>query len=111
MNCKTHIMTSSSIAIYQAHKPRFHNVPCPDNRNVHKQNTGQFVLDICDNYFKTPISLNELDRTHPIGKVRDGKVQVKVGLLLFVNDRSCIVQKVSLKTTLQKLHCHIQNIY
>jgi hypothetical protein len=56
-------------------------VPCPDNRNVHKQNTGQFVLDICDNYFKTPISLNELDRTHPIGKVRDGKVQVKVGAI------------------------------
>jgi len=51
-------------------------VPCPDNRNVHKLNTDQFVLDMCNNIFKVPISLNELGYTHPIGKVSGGKVQV-----------------------------------
>ena len=45
-------------------------MPCSDNRNVHKLNTDQFVLDICNNHFKVPISLNERGRTHPIGKVQ-----------------------------------------
>jgi len=31
---------------------------------------------MCNNIFKVPISLNELGYTHPIGKVRGGKVQV-----------------------------------
>ena len=69
-------MILKSDKIYQAHKPRFHNVPCPDNRNVHQLNTDQFVVDICNNNFKVPISLNERGRTHPIGKIRGGKVQI-----------------------------------
>jgi len=54
----------------------FHNVPCPDPRNVHKMNTDKIVLDICNNNLEVPITLNELGRTHPIGKVRGAKVQV-----------------------------------
>jgi hypothetical protein len=36
----------------------------------------KIVLDICNNNLEVPITLNELGRTHPIGKVRGGKVQV-----------------------------------
>ena len=39
-------------------------------------NTDKIVLDICNNNIEVPITLNELGRTHPIGKVRGGKVQV-----------------------------------
>ena len=71
----------------------FHNVPCPDPRNVHKMNTDKIVLDICNNNLEVPITLNELGRTHPIGKVTGGKVQVIARFIIIVNDRPCIVQK------------------
>ena len=62
---------------------RFHNVPCPDPRNVHKMNTDKIVLDICNSNLEVPITLNELGRTHPIGKVRGGKVQVIVRFITY----------------------------
>jgi hypothetical protein len=36
-------------------------------------NTDQIILDICNDALKVPITINEIGRTHPIGKVRGGK--------------------------------------
>jgi prefoldin subunit 5 len=55
---------------------RFHNIPCGDTRNLYKMNTDQIILDICNDVLKVPITINEIGRTHPIGKVRGGKIQV-----------------------------------
>jgi hypothetical protein len=51
---------------------RFHNIPCGDTRNLYKMNTDQIILDICNDVLKVPITINEIGRTHPIGKVRGG---------------------------------------
>ena len=55
---------------------RFHNIPCPDPKQVKTMNTDQIVLDICNQKLGIPITLNEIGRTHPIGKVKYNKVQV-----------------------------------
>ena len=39
-------------------------------------NTYKIILDICNDVLKVPITINEIGRTHPIGKVRGGKIQV-----------------------------------
>ena len=39
-------------------------------------NTYQIILDICNDVLKVPITIYEIGRTHPIGKVRGGKIQV-----------------------------------
>ena len=54
---------------------RFHNIPCGDPRNLYKMNTDKIILDICNDVLKVPITINEIGRTHPIGKVRGGKIQ------------------------------------
>jgi hypothetical protein len=44
--------------------------------NLYKMNTDQIILDICNDVLKVPITIYEIGRTHPIGKVRGGKIQV-----------------------------------
>jgi hypothetical protein len=41
-----------------------------------KKYTDKIILDICKDVLKEPITINEIGRTHPIGKVRGGKIQV-----------------------------------
>ena len=55
---------------------RFHNIPCIDPKNVRKMNTDEIILNICNDKLGIPITINEIGRTHPIGKVRNNKVQV-----------------------------------
>ena len=40
---------------------------------MYEMNTDQIILDIC---YDVPITINEIGRTHPIDKVRGGKIQV-----------------------------------
>jgi hypothetical protein len=42
-------------------------------------NTDQIILDICNDVLKVPITINEIGRTHPIGKARGA-----AGVLLLV---------------------------
>jgi hypothetical protein len=39
-------------------------------------NTYQIILDICNDVLKVPITINKIGRTHPIGKICGGKIQV-----------------------------------
>jgi hypothetical protein len=39
-------------------------------------NTYKIILDICNDVLKVPITINKIGRTHPIGKVCGGKIQV-----------------------------------
>ena len=43
---------------------------------MYKLNTDQIILDNCNDVLNVPITINEIGRTHPIGKVRGGKIQV-----------------------------------
>ena len=82
---------------------RFYNVPCPDPRNVHKMNTDKIVLDICNNNLEVPITLNELGRTRPIGKVRGGKVQVIARFITYRQRQAVYSSKSKLKNNPNKL--------
>ena len=82
---------------------RFHNVPCPDPRNVHKMNTDKIVLDICNSNLEVPTTLNELGRTHPIGKVRGGNVQVIARFITYRQRQAVYSSKSKLKNNPNKV--------
>lgn len=73
---------------------RFNNIPCPDPKKVRKMNTDDIVLDICNNKLGIPITLDQIGRTHPIGKVRHGKVQV-IARFLSYRQRSAVFRAKS----------------
>ena len=43
---------------------------------MYEMNTDQIILDTCNDVLKVPITINEIGRTHPLDKVRGGKIQV-----------------------------------
>ena len=60
---------------------RFHRVPIPaatSGEGMKIINTDDIVLDICNNKLKLspPISAQDIDRSHPIGRPKDGKMIV-----------------------------------
>ncbi|CAG2233614.1 unnamed protein product [Mytilus edulis] len=58
---------------------RFHNIPVPvDNHGkiLHPVNTDEIVLDIIRNKLNINIDLNDIGRSHVIGKARKGRSQV-----------------------------------
>ncbi|CAG2233621.1 unnamed protein product [Mytilus edulis] len=60
---------------------RFHNIPVPiDNQGkiLHPVNTDEIVLDIIRNKLNINIDLNDIGRSHVIGKARKGRSQVIV---------------------------------
>lgn len=77
---------------------RFHNIPCTDSRNVKKMNTDQIVLDICNKHLGLSMSLNDIGRTHPIGKVRKNKTQVIVRFLSYRQRSAVFGAKSKLKS-------------
>ncbi|CAC5359747.1 unnamed protein product [Mytilus coruscus] len=65
---------------------RFHNVPVPvDNHGkiLHPVNTDEIVLDIIRNKLNINIDLNEIGRSHVIGKARKGRSQVIVRFISY----------------------------
>ncbi|CAG2219383.1 unnamed protein product [Mytilus edulis] len=57
---------------------RFHNIPVPiDNQGkiLHPVNTDEIVLDIIRNKLNINIDLNDIGRSHVIGKARKGRSQ------------------------------------
>lgn len=58
---------------------RFHNVPVPideQGKIKHPVNTDHLILDICQNKMNLDININDIGRTHVIGKARNGKSQI-----------------------------------
>lgn len=76
---------------------RFHNIPCPDPKNIRKMDTDKIILEICNKTLGVPITLNELGRTHPIGKVKNGKVQVIARFISYRHRNSVFSVKKNLK--------------
>jgi len=66
-------------------------------------NTDKIVLDICNNNLEVPITLNELGRTHPIGKVRGGKVQVIARFITYRQRQAVYGSKSKLKNNPNKV--------
>jgi hypothetical protein len=66
-------------------------------------NTDKIVLDICNNNLEVPITLNELGRTHPIGKVRGGKVQVIARFITYRQRQAVYSSKSKLKNNPNKV--------
>ncbi|VDI26996.1 Hypothetical predicted protein [Mytilus galloprovincialis] len=65
---------------------RFHNIPVPvDNHGkiLHPVNTDEIVLDIIRNKLNINIDLNDIGRSHVIGKARKGRSQVIVRFISY----------------------------
>ncbi|CAG2246640.1 unnamed protein product [Mytilus edulis] len=65
---------------------RFHNIPVPiDNQGkiLHPVNTDEIVLDIIRNKLNINIDLNDIGRSHVIGKARKGRSQVIVRFISY----------------------------
>lgn len=79
---------------------RFHNVPVPigdDGKIAHPVNTDQLILDICNQKMKLNIQLQDIGRTHVIGKVRNGKSQVIVRFISYRTRHLVYSNKKALK--------------
>ena len=65
---------------------RFNNVPVPVDVNgkiIHPVDTDNIILDICRNKLNLSIDLNDIGRSHVIGKVKHGKSQVVVRFISY----------------------------
>ena len=82
---------------------RFNNIVCPDPQNVRQMDTDSVILKLCNETLDVPITLNELGRTHPIGKVKNGKVQVIARFTSYRHRQSVFSAKKKLKNHPQKI--------
>ncbi len=80
---------------------RFNNIPVPTDRVgriIHPVNTDDIVLDIINNKLNLKdISINDIGRTHVIGKARMGKAQVIVRFLSYRTRQLVYLKKKELK--------------
>ena len=79
---------------------RFHNITVPvDQRGriKHPVDTDKLVLDVCNKKLGLSLSVEDISRSHVIGKVRDGKSQVIVRFLSYRVRNMVYVNKKKLK--------------
>ena len=81
---------------------RFHNIRVPLNnmgRNKHPVDTDSIILDICKNDLSiTDMKMEDIGRSHVIGKPKDGKSHVIVRFLSYrVHEKVYNSKKVSRK--------------
>jgi hypothetical protein len=50
---------------------------------IHSVNTDDIIVNICNDKLKLDISTNDISRSHVIGKVRNGKLQVIVRFISY----------------------------
>ena len=63
---------------------RFHNIKVPVNergRIIHPINTDDLILDICNTLLCVNLTINDIGRSHVIGRAKSGKCQVIVRFL------------------------------
>ena len=79
---------------------RFHNIQVPvDERGriVHPVDTDQLILQICNTQLGLDININDIGRSHVIGKVKNGKSQVIVRFLSYRIRNRVYTNKKALK--------------
>ncbi|CAC5418074.1 unnamed protein product [Mytilus coruscus] len=85
---------------------RFNNIKIPTNGNgriIKPINTDFLVLQICNEQLGLDINLKDLSRTHPIGKVKNGKKSVIVRFLSYRTRQLVFSNKKKLKNNEDKL--------
>ncbi|CAC5420255.1 unnamed protein product [Mytilus coruscus] len=85
---------------------RFNNIKIPTNGNgriIKPINTDFLVLQICNEQLGLDINLKDLSRTHPIGKVKNGKMSVIVRFLSYRTRQLVFSNKKKLKNNEDKL--------
>lgn len=79
---------------------RFHNIAVPiDNRGrlIQPVDTDTLVLNVCNNKLGLQLTINDIGRSHVIGKVRNGKSQVIVRFLSYRTRQLVYTNKKRLK--------------
>ena len=65
---------------------RFHNIKVPVNERgliIHPVNTDDLILDICNTLPGVNLTINDIGRSHVIGRAKSGKCQVIVRFLSY----------------------------
>ncbi|CAC5411165.1 unnamed protein product [Mytilus coruscus] len=65
---------------------RFHNVPAATDVNgdiIKPINTDALVLSICNENLNLNLDTRDIDRSHPIGEIKDGKIAIIVRFLSY----------------------------
>ncbi|CAC5418115.1 unnamed protein product [Mytilus coruscus] len=80
----------------------FNNIPIPVDRLsggkiVHPVDTDNIILDICKNKLKLDIGIQDIGRSHVIGKVKQGKSQVIVRFISYRTRQLVFSNKKALK--------------
>ena len=70
-----------------------------DNKGkiIHPVNTDDIILDICNNKLGLALNLNDIGRSHVIGKARNGKAQVIARFLSYRSRQLVYSRKKTLK--------------
>ena len=79
---------------------RFHNIKVPVNergRIIHPVNTDDLILDICNTLPGVNVTINDIGRSHVIGRTKSGKCQVKVRFLSYRTRNLVYTNKKSLR--------------
>ena len=79
---------------------RFHNIKVPVNergRIIHPVNTDDLILDICNNLPGVNLTINDIGRSHVIGRAKSGKFQVIVCFLSYHTRNIICTNKKSLR--------------
>ncbi|CAC5386810.1 unnamed protein product [Mytilus coruscus] len=81
---------------------RFNNIPIPVDRLsggkiVHPVDTDNIILDICKNKLKLDVGIQDIGRSHVIGKVKQGKSQVIVRFISYRTRQLVFSNKKALK--------------
>ena len=79
---------------------RFHNIKVPVNergRIIHPVNTDDLILNICNNLPGVNLTINDIGRSHVIGRAKSGKCQVIVRFLSYRTRNLVYTNKKSLR--------------
>lgn len=79
---------------------RFHNIKVPVNergRIIHPVNTDDLILDICNTLPGVNLTINDIGRSHVIGRAKSGKCQVIVRFLSYRTRNLVYTNKKSLR--------------
>lgn len=79
---------------------RFHNIKVPLNNQgkiAHPVDTDQLVLDVCNTKLGLNLKLDDISRSHVIGKLKNGKSQVIVRFISYRTRNKVYTMKRALK--------------
>ena len=86
---------------------RFNNVKLPlDNNNkiIYPIDTDSLVLDVCNDQLSQSITIDDIGRTHTIGKIKEGKASIIVRFLSYRKRQQVYSNKKRLRNHPDKLN-------